>query len=175
MNTARLVILIAPAALLAACQQADPAPREAGEAPAATTAAAPAAAAAPNHLELAPVEAADVAIIADSMDNVGGCEFIGDDRRTLLSVGLPDNATAKGFGVARAGGVVVQAQTRETGRAAIEAGPALAFEGIVLDVAHGGGTGEAVGIETSAWPATLTVTDSASKSKAYPGQWACGV
>ena len=59
--------------------------------------------------------------------------------------------------------------------AAIEAGPKLAFEGIVIAVAHGGGTGEKVGTETSAWPGTLTVSDSDGKSRAYPGRWACGV
>lgn len=168
----RAALLLLPLTL-AACQQSDPAPE-----PSATptrAAVASATAAGTDHLALAPIEASDVTVISDSMDHVGGCEFIGNDKRTLLSVGLPDSTTAKGFGVARAGGLVVQAQTQEVGRAAIEAGPALAFEGIVLDVAHAGGAGEAVGIETSAWPATLTVKDSDGKSRAYPGNWACGV
>lgn len=166
---------------LAACQQSAPTPAEGEPAtPTATASVAPLpsatpAPAGPDHLTLAPIAAGDAAVIADSMDNVGGCEFIGTDKRTLLSVGLPDSSTARGFGVARAGGVVVQAQTREGGRAAIEAGPSLAFEGIVLDVAHGGGAGEKVGIETSAWPATLTVSDADGASKDYEGRWACGV
>lgn len=175
MIAARPAILITATAALTACQQSDPTPRETGAAASTTSGADATTATTPAHLTLAAVEAADVAIIADSMDNLGGCEFVGEGRRTLLSVGLPDSAGAKGFGVARAGGVVVQAQTDEAGRAAIEAGPKLAFEGIVIAVAHGGGTGEKVGTETSAWPGTLTVSDSDGKSRTYPGRWACGV
>lgn len=164
---------------LAACQQADqpPAQDTATLAPAATppTAAPAPAATSPAHLALAPLGPNDGTVITEAMDNVGGCQFVDGEERTLLSLGLPDSNTAKGIAVARPGGRQVRLTTEEGGRLTIEAGPTMRFEGTVLKVSHPSGPGKATGIETYSWPATLAVSDADGAARTYTGSWQCGV
>lgn len=158
----------APVAEDSATPMATPNPAIAMPAPAPTTAAT-------AHLTLAPLEENDGQVITEAMQNVGGCQFADGDKRTLLSLGLPDSTTDRAVAVARPGGRQAKLLTDEGGRSRIEAGPTMRFEGIAIEVSHPAGPGEATGIETHAWPATLAVSDAEGAIRSYTGTWSCGV
>lgn len=186
-------LMLSASLALAACQQSE---READAPAAATSTAAPAAsspaspvpdsgpapaasgtsdAAAPAHLLLEPLAASDGAAINARRPHVGGCQFVDQADRMLLMVGLPDSTSETGVAVARTKGQVIEMATRQRGYQAIEAGPQLAYEGIMLKVTHEGGEGRKQGVETRVWPATLTVSDMDDAAKSYTGSWSCGV
>ena len=129
----------------------------------------------PRTMTLTALADDDASVITGAMANVGGCQFVDAGKRTLLSVGLPDSNTASGIGVARVDQRRAKLITAVGGRTAIENGPTLRFEGVTLKVDHKDGEGDKVGIETRAWPATLTVTDADGARAAYTGTWSCGV
>lgn len=129
----------------------------------------------PAHLVLEPLAASDGAAINARRPHVGGCQFVDQADRMLLMVGLPDSTSETGVAVARSKGEVIEMTTRQRGYQAIEAGPQLAYEGIMLTVTHEGGEGRKQGVETRVWPATLTVSDMDDAAKDYTGSWSCGV
>ncbi|NYH94334.1 hypothetical protein [Novosphingobium marinum] len=130
---------------------------------------------------LQPLGQNDGTAIAGRMQNIGGCAFRDEGGRELLSVGRPDTfdraagSAGPALGVARIGGEVVELEAQTASAQYVEAGPVLVGGGYTLRVDRAEGEGSPVGVESSEWPADLTVIAADSATTIYsPGTWRCG-
>jgi hypothetical protein len=159
---------------LGACQQADKAPDEAAATPTPTPSEA--------SLSLDPLQDGDGKVVADSMNNVGGCAFYDDSQRLLLSVGIPDNygrpvgAGGDAIGVARVNGAQTKLTAEKGDASYVEAGPKLNGGGYTLTVLRAQGEGKTLDREEVEYMADLTVSAGNGVARTYTaGRWRCGV
>ncbi len=103
-----------------------------------------------------------------------GCSFSADDRILFVAT-APDDRAARAQGAVKYGGTVgVVNATKPGGYQALRQGGIFAGSDITLNVGRGTGKGSADGIESTKWPATLTVTELSVGDRSYQGTWSCG-
>lgn len=170
-------VLILAALALAACGRSEEEP-----APNVSPVPTPTVSAAPSTLALAPLQAGDGQVVADSMSNVGGCSFHDQAGTLLLSVGIPDNyglaegAGGPAIGVARINGTPTKLTADKADAAFVENGPKLSGVGFTVTVLRAEGEGKTLDRELVEYAADLVVADGGGDSRTYsPGGWRCGV
>ncbi len=104
-----------------------------------------------------------------------GCSFADDAGALLFVAGAPDDRAARAAGAVKYGGTVGMVNATKTGGySALVEGGIFAGSDITLNVGRSGGPGTRAGTETTAWPATLTVTELSVGDRSYAGTWSCG-
>ncbi len=105
-----------------------------------------------------------------------GCVFEGGDA-ILMVASAPDDRTARPEAAIKVSGVAVKLTGRATGGYIGMYGGDSAFEGqgYVVEIDRAEGDGTKVGVETTSWPARLTVRRPADGAmRELPGDWSCG-
>ncbi|TXC68837.1 hypothetical protein FSZ31_07665 [Sphingorhabdus soli] len=103
-----------------------------------------------------------------------GCSFSADDQLLFVAT-APDDRAARAQGAVKYGGTVGTLNaTRPGGYRALRQGGIFAGSDITLNVGRGTGKGSADAIESTRWPATLTVTELSVGDRSYQGTWSCG-
>lgn len=164
------LIVMSLAALLAACGETQapeppraPAPPAAPEPPTAPTPPA------------APLET----MVFDEFSSVVppglGCAFQ-TEAGVLFVASADDDRNATARAVIKTGGRLIPLTGRQTGGYAglVEPESAYAGDGVAVTVAHDGGEGRLEGIETTVWPARLTLTRGDGTAATLTGDWGCG-
>ena len=103
-----------------------------------------------------------------------GCSFSADGELLFVAT-APDDPAARAQGAVKYGGTVGQVNaTKPGGYQALRQGGIFAGSDITLNVGRGAGKGTADGVESTRWPATLTVTELSVGDRSYQGSWSCG-
>lgn len=104
-----------------------------------------------------------------------GCSFSSDDDRLLFVATAPDDRAARAKGAIKYGGTVgMVSATKPGGYQALRQGGIFAGSDISLNVGRSGVPGQRDGVESTKWPATLTVTELSVGDRSYAGEWSCG-